>query len=61
VITKGEIDEVHGPAKEGEQKRSVINYEKTEKALGWRPKVGLEEGLQETVKYFRILLRNFFA
>jgi UDP-glucose 4-epimerase len=46
------VPEKHGPAKEGEQLRSVISFEKTKKDLGWEPKVNLREGLKKTVEYF---------
>ena len=47
------IPEKHGPAKEGEQQRSVIDYSKTKKTLGWEPKISLQEGLRKTVEYFQ--------
>ena len=37
VSRKDSIEEVHGPAKEGEQKRSQLSYEMAKKALGWQP------------------------
>lgn len=51
--TGGKTKEVHGPAKPGEQRRSVISYEKAEQILGWKPEVNLEEGLRKTVNYFK--------
>ncbi len=45
--------EKHGPEKEGEQRRSVISYEKARRVLGWEPQVSLQEGLRRTVEYFR--------
>ncbi len=45
--------ERHGPAKRGEQQRSVISYKKIERDLGWRPAVQLDEGLRLTVEYFK--------
>ena len=45
--------EKHGPAKAGEQLRSVIDYSKARKILGWEPKVGLDEGIKLTVDFFR--------
>ncbi|RME25381.1 MAG: NAD-dependent epimerase/dehydratase family protein [Deltaproteobacteria bacterium] len=43
----------HGPARPGEQRRSCINPAKAERELGWKPRVGLENGLAETVDFFR--------
>ncbi|MCJ7497873.1 MAG: NAD-dependent epimerase/dehydratase family protein [candidate division Zixibacteria bacterium] len=45
--------EVHGPAKPGEQKRSVLDYSKAKKLLGWSPEYSLEIGIEETVKYYQ--------
>ncbi len=52
-LTKVEFKEVHGPAKRGEQARSVIDCTKLHRNLGWEPKVDLREGLRRTVDYFR--------
>jgi UDP-glucose 4-epimerase len=43
----------HGPAKQGEQRRSVIDCTKAAEKLGWRPSVPLAEGLRRTVEWFR--------
>lgn len=45
--------EKHGPAKKGEQLRSVLSYKKIEQELGWKPAVDMEEGLKLTVEYFK--------
>jgi UDP-glucose 4-epimerase len=45
--------EVHGPAKKGEQARSVIDSTKLRHELSWDPKTDLSEGLKKTVEYFR--------
>ncbi|THJ25173.1 MAG: NAD-dependent epimerase/dehydratase family protein [Nitrospira sp. CG24E] len=45
--------EVHGPAKSGEQARSVIDSNKLRQELSWDPKTELSEGLKRTVDYFR--------
>ena len=42
----------HGPAKAGEQRRSVVDPAAAAAALGWKPEVGLERGLQETAAWF---------
>jgi UDP-glucose 4-epimerase len=44
---------IHGPVKKGEQIRSVIDFSKLRQALGWEPKVTLQEGLKRTIEYFR--------
>jgi UDP-glucose 4-epimerase len=45
--------EHHGPAKAGEQKRSVISAAKIEHDLGWKPTMQLEKGLRLTAEYFK--------
>jgi UDP-glucose 4-epimerase len=52
-ITGKSVKEVHGPAKPGEQRRSVLNCSKAQAHLGWGPRVSFEEGLQRTVEFFR--------
>jgi UDP-glucose 4-epimerase len=47
---------VHGPAKKGEQARSVIDASRIRQDLGWEPKVPLQDGLKRTVEYFRELI-----
>ncbi len=43
----------HGPAKEGEQRRSLLTAEKINRMLGWKPLVSIQQGLRETVNYFK--------
>lgn len=45
--------EAHGPAKAGEQQRSVITSEKMFRAFGWRPRTSLDDGLRLTADWFR--------
>ncbi|MGC8594696.1 MAG: NAD-dependent epimerase/dehydratase family protein [Candidatus Kryptoniota bacterium] len=52
-LTHSQCEEKHGAAKAGEQMRSVIDYSKAERMLGWKPEVSLENGLKITVEYFR--------
>jgi UDP-glucose 4-epimerase len=47
------INQVHGPQKPGEQRRSVLDPTLAQKAMGWAPEVGLDEGLKRTVAFFR--------
>ncbi len=42
----------HGPAKPGEQRRSVISPQFAHESLGWTPKVSLAEGLVITFRSF---------
>ncbi|MDZ7315004.1 MAG: SDR family oxidoreductase [candidate division KSB1 bacterium] len=43
----------YGPAKAGEQRRSVLDVRRAAEVLGWRPRVSLEEGLARTIEFFR--------
>ena len=45
--------ENHGPPKKGEQRRSVLSYEKIKKELGWEPDVDMAKGLELTIDYFK--------
>lgn len=45
----------HGPFKAGEQLRSVLNYQLTNKTLDWQPKVDLTEGLRTTIQFYKDL------
>ncbi|MDF0643066.1 MAG: GDP-mannose 4,6-dehydratase [Nitrospira sp.] len=45
--------ELHGPAKKGEQARSVIDASKLRHELSWEPRMSLSDGLKRTVGYFR--------
>ncbi len=45
--------ENHGPAKKGEQKRSVLSFEKIKIDLGWNPRINMDEGLKRTIEYFK--------
>jgi UDP-glucose 4-epimerase len=47
------VDVVHGPAKAGEQRRSVVDPSRAKALLGWSPQISLEEGLRRTVEYFK--------
>jgi len=53
VLTGSPHPAQHGPAKAGEQRRSVVAIDRAREALGWRPEVPLEEGLRRTVEFFR--------
>jgi len=52
-LTKSGSKQVHGPAKKGEQARSVVDSTKLRQELGWEPRTPLSEGLSRTVEFFR--------
>jgi UDP-glucose 4-epimerase len=45
--------ERHGPAKAGEQSRSLLDWSRARSVLGWAPQADFEAGLAHTVAYFR--------
>jgi UDP-glucose 4-epimerase len=53
TLANSSFPEIHGPAKSGEQRRSVLAWNRAREVLRWSPTVGLEEGLRETVAFFR--------
>ena len=53
TLTGSASKEVHGPAKKGEQLRSLVDPAKIRQQLGWDVKVDLAEGLKRTVAYFK--------
>jgi UDP-glucose 4-epimerase len=51
--TASAVEARHGPAKIGEQRRSSLDAALAGRILGWRPQTPLEEGLQQTIAYYR--------
>ena len=47
----------HAPAKPGEQRRSVLDSTRAKTLLGWNARTALDEGLTQTVQWFRKELR----
>ena len=52
-ILGSSLGPVHGPAKPGEQRRSALDNTRAQDLLGWKPRVGLVEGLARTATAFR--------
>jgi UDP-glucose 4-epimerase len=48
-----DAEEHHGPPRAGEQRTSALDGTLIAEKLGWRPRVGLEDGLAETADWFR--------
>ena len=43
----------YGPAKVGETRHIYLDASKADRDLGWTPTISLEDGLKQTVEYFR--------
>ncbi len=52
-FTEAGAEEIHGPAKPGEQQRSVLDTTRARKTLGWKPEVNVADGLRQTVAWFQ--------
>ena len=51
IGSKGNVK--YGPDRAGDVKHSLADLSRTEKALGYKPKVSFEEGLRRTVAWYR--------
>jgi UDP-glucose 4-epimerase len=52
-ITRAPGKPSHGPARPGEQRRSVLAIERARSELGWAPQTALREGLALTAAWFQ--------
>lgn len=52
-ITRTRLEPVHAPARPGELQRIAVDPSKAARELGWKPQVDLDEGLRQTVAWFR--------
>jgi UDP-glucose 4-epimerase len=52
-LLNSDYKEIHGEAKQGEQKKSCLDNRKAKKDLSWKPKIKIEEGLQKTAGWFK--------
>jgi UDP-glucose 4-epimerase len=53
LLTDYKLAPDHGPRRKGDVFRIALDNSRAREALGWEPKVNLEEGLSVTVDYFR--------
>jgi UDP-glucose 4-epimerase len=53
AAAKSTSEITHGPAKSGEQRRSVVAIRRAAEVYGWKPEVSMDEGLARTVEFFR--------
>ncbi|MEK6546509.1 MAG: NAD-dependent epimerase/dehydratase family protein [Nitrospinota bacterium] len=47
------IKPIYGPAKMGEQRRSVVSFSRINSECSWQPRYAIEEGLAKTVEFFK--------
>ena len=52
-LTGSDCKNLYGPAKKGEQLRSVLDMTKLRHTFDWEPQVNISEGLRHTVEFFR--------
>jgi UDP-glucose 4-epimerase len=45
--------EVHGPAKQGEQKTSCLNFSKIKREFDWKPQTNFADGIKKTFEWFK--------
>ncbi len=50
---KVNIKGVYGHAKEGETNRSCLDWTRAKEILGFKPKIRFEDGIKQTVEYFK--------
>lgn len=52
ALSGGTFEEKHGEAKPGEQKTSSLDASRAAAELGWKPEIGLEQGLRAAWEWF---------
>jgi len=53
ILTDYELEPNYGPRRKGDVFRIALDNTRARRELGWEPKLTLEEGLTQTVAYFR--------
>lgn len=53
TLAGSKVKGVHREGKKGEQFRSVLDWSKAKRELGWNPEVSLKEGLKRTLAFFQ--------
>lgn len=59
IGSDGDVE--YAPLRKGEIKNVYLNSSKAKRELGWRPRVGLEEGMGKTIAFFKDHLELFDA
>jgi UDP-glucuronate decarboxylase len=57
-LSKSQSKLVFAPLPSDDPKQRQPDIALAKAKLGWEPKVGLEDGLKETIAYFKALLAN---
>ena len=50
---KSDIQKKYGPERPGEQVTSSLNFDKAQTILGWKPTVGIDEGIKKTIEWYK--------
>ena len=50
--------EIHGKAKDGEQRKSCISIKKIKDKFGWTPTILFDDGIKDTIKFFQNNINN---
>lgn len=53
TLTKNELEPIRVEERKGDIKNSYMTYDKIRNDIGWTPKYTIEEGLSETLDYFK--------
>lgn len=53
ILVNNAFQEIHAPAKPGEQRTSSLDATRAKKELAWQPEVSLEDGLKQTFEWFK--------
>lgn len=56
-LSGGQSKIIHQPLPSDDPKQRKPNIDLAKAKLGWTPKISLEDGLKETIAYFRVLLK----
>ena len=51
-VTGGRVDIQHAPARQGDVRRSYASIARARRVLGWQPRIGLRDGLRDTLAHF---------
>jgi UDP-glucuronate decarboxylase len=60
-LTRAKSKIVHHPLPEDDPKQRQPNISKAQEALGWRPRIPLQDGLKTTIEYFENLMNSEVA